>query len=243
MKVIGIDGGGVLHSAIFSHMAQPKMPATYTYLSMLFGYMSKLEATLDDIVIIAQDYGRSWRKNVDPEYKAQRRAFREERKPKEWWTEQYQEFEKLFLRLDSCLPYYFIKSAGVEADDILSIMCRYYKDKEVIIVSKDRDLEQLAVFQNVKIFSPMSKKFKNICNPIKILLEKIQGDISDNLITKPTTEAEFEKRKTIVDLTQLPDFVEAPIKLQLDALMPKSLNIPKIPFGSIQERVRKIYKI
>jgi len=123
------------------------------------------------------------------------------------------------------------------------MVARYYKDKEIIIVSSDRDIEMLAVFENVRIFSPITKKFKDIKNPTKILLEKIQGDVSDNLLEKPTNEKEFEIRKKIVDLTHLPQEIEQPIKEQLDSIHPKNLYIHKICFKSIQEQIRLLYKL
>jgi hypothetical protein len=130
-----------------------------------------------------------------------------------------------------------------EADDIASMVARYYKDKEVILISSDRDWEMLATFENTKIWSPISKKFKDILYPMKVLMEKIQGDVSDNLLTKPSSEAEFEIRKRIVDLTSLPHEIEQPIKEQLDKILPKNLYLHKIPFRSVAEQVKLLYKI
>jgi len=142
---------------------------------------------------------------------------------------------------------YFANSCLVhncEADDIASVACRYYKDKEIILISSDKDWEMLLTFTNVKIYSPISKKFKDIKNPMKVLLDKIQGDISDNLLEKPSSEAVFKKRKKIVDLINpLPDFVEKPIKEELDKIMPKNLYLHKIPFNSIRLKFEKIYKL
>lgn len=242
-KVICIDGGNILHRSIFAYMANPQVPPTYTYLRMIIGYLKKLEITIDDNIIIAQDYGRSWRKGLDHNYKAQRKEKREEKKDEKWWKERYGEFDRLFEQLEKSVNWQFIKIWGTEADDIMSVVARYYRDREVIIVSSDRDIEMLATFDNVKVFSPITKKFKDIKAPMKILLEKIQGDVSDNLLNKPSSEAEFEIRKKIVDLTQLPQEIERPIKEQLDKLMPKNLYIHKIPFGSIKEQIRILYKI
>lgn len=243
-KIIGIDGGGALHRAIFSSMNRPEIvPATYTYMNMMTGYLNKLSVSLEDKIIVAQDYGRSWRKGLDHNYKAQRKEAREEKKSAEWWKEEYAKFDRLFEQLEISVNWHFIKIWGTEADDILSMICRYYNKNEVIIISSDRDLEQLAVFDNTKIWSPISKKYKVINAPMKVLLEKIQGDISDNLLEKPSTEAEFEIRKRIVDLTQLPHEIEKPIREELEKLMPKNLYIHKIPYGSIQEKFRKLYKI
>jgi len=240
-RVFVIDGGNIMHICIFAAMNNPTVPPTYTYLNMITGYINRLNITLEDKIIIAQDYGKSWRKGIDKEYKAQRKEFRESKKPPEWWKEQYALFDKLFEKLEIAVNWYFIKIWAIEADDIAGVCCRYYKDREVILISGDKDWEMLESFENVKIWSPRSKKFKNIPYPTNILLEKIQGDKSDNLLTKPLTEAEFEKRKMIVDLTQLPDFVERPIKEALEKQLPKNLYIHKIPFMSIQDKFKKLY--
>jgi len=242
-KVICIDGGNILHRAIFAGMNNPKIPATYTYLRMIIGYLKRLTVTIDDQIIIAQDFGRSWRKGLDHHYKSQRKAVREERKSPEWWKEQYSNFDHLFEQLEPAINWHFIKIWSIESDDIASVVSRFYKDSSVIHVSSDRDWEQLAIFPNTKIWSPISKKFKDIKNPMAVLMEKINGDISDNLLTKPSSEAEFEIRKKIVDLTQLPDFIENPIKEQLCKMMPKNLYVHKIPFHSVQVEIRKLYKL
>ena len=242
-KVIVIDGGNILHRAIFAYMARPCVPAPYNYLRMIVGYLKRFDITLDTQIIVAQDYGRSWRKGLDHAYKAQRKEAREQKKDELWWKERYGEFDRLFESLEKAMHWQFIKIWGTEADDIASVVARYYKDKEVILVSSDRDWEMLCTFDNVKLFSPITKKFKEIKAPMKVLLEKIQGDVSDNLLTKPSSEAEFEIRKKIVDLTQLPQEIEQPIKEQLDKMMPKNLYVHKIPFQSIQEQIRLLYKL
>lgn len=248
-KVICIDGGNILHRAIFSFMANPQAPATFTYMNMITSYLRKLEITLDDQIIIAQDFGRSWRKSLDHNYKAQRKDAREQKKDAAWWTNQYHLFNIFFERLEPAINWHFIKIWGTEADDIASVVSRYYKNEEIIHISSDRDWEMLCVFPNVKIFSPLQNKktkvpkFKEIKAPLAILAEKIQGDISDNLLTKPSSEAEFEKRKLIVDLTQLPHEIEQPIKEELDKIMPKNLYLHKIQYPFIANKIRKLYKL
>lgn len=242
-RIILVDGGNILHRSIFAYMNSPQVPPTYTYLRMLIGYFKRFKIDLEDQIIIAQDFGRSWRKGLDHNYKAQRKEAREQKKDAIWWKEQYGKFDILFEQLDKAMNWHFVKLWGMESDDIASVASRYYKDKEVILVSSDRDWEMLAIFDNVKIFSPITKKFKEIKAPMKILMEKINGDISDNLLNKPSSEAEFEIRKRIVDLTSLPHEIEQPIREELQKIMPKNLYLHKIPFKSIIVEIKKLYKI
>lgn len=243
-KVIVIDGTNIQFIAIFNYMNQSgSIPATWTFMSMLCGYLRRLEVNLNDLIILALDYG-SWRKAEEKKYKAQRQEFRESYKDPAWWEKRYEEFNNLYNKIDLALPFHIIKIYMRECDDIASVCCRYYKDKEIILISSDKDWEQLAYYKNVKVFSPRSKKFKEIKNPMKILLDKInKGDISDNLIDKVSTEAEFEHRKRLVSLIELPLEIERPIKEELSKIMPKNLYLHKIPFNSIREKIKKIYKL
>jgi 5'-3' exonuclease len=241
-RLILIDGGAIQFRAIFAYRNNSNIPVTFTYLRMIVGYLKKLNATLDDTVILALDYG-SWRKQIDKTYKAQRQDFRESKEEKSWWDTRYKEFNDLYDKMKISFPFNFIKLYNCEADDVISVSCRYYPQKEIIIISHDRDLEQLCQFENVKIWSPISKKFKEVKNPMKILLEKIQGDVSDNLLEKPSSEAEFDKRRKIVDLINpLPQNIELLIKEALSKVTPKNVYFHKVPYRTIREELEKLYK-
>jgi hypothetical protein len=101
----------------------------------------------------------------------------------------------------------------------------------------------LCTIPNVRVFSPYSKKFKEIKNPEKVLLKKIKGDISDNLLEVPKTEADWEKRKMIVDLIHLPQHIEQIIRPVIESLPIKNLYLNKIPFRTCREEIRKLYKL
>lgn len=241
-RVIVIDIGNIQFKAIFAYRNNQSIPVAYTFLRMIIGYLKRLNATLDDKIIFAMDYG-SWRKDLDKTYKAQRQEFRESKEEKSWWETRYAEFKDLYEKINVSLPFYQIKIYKREADDVISVCCRYYTKEEIIIVSSDKDLEQLAIYKNVRIFSPITKKFKDIKNPMKVLLDKIQGDKSDNLLDKPSSEAEFELRRKIVDLTNLPLEIERPIKEELDKIVPKNISLHKIPFRTVQEEIKKLYHL
>jgi len=241
-KLIIIDNGNIMHKAIFAFRRDGCVPATYTYLRMIISYLKKIGITLEDKVVMAEDFG-SWRKDIDKEYKAQRKAFRESKEDADWWTEMYGEFNDFIPKLEMCLPWNFIKIYKMESDDIASMVVRYLEADEKILVSSDEDWQQLCVIPNVKVFSPYTKKYKIIKNPEKILLKKIKGDVSDNLLEAPKTEAEFEKRKMIVDLIHLPVHIENIIKPVIETLPIKNIALNKIPFRTCREEIRKLYKL
>jgi 5'-3' exonuclease len=245
-RIILIDSTNIQFRAVFSYRKNPQIPATWLYLNMITAYLNALKVDLDDKIILAQDFG-SWRKEVDPTYKAQRKDYRESLEEKQWWDTRFKEFHDLYIQLEASTPWYLLKSYKSESDDWASVACRVFKDKEIILVSSDKDWEMLCYWNNVKIYSPLKKgknRFKDVKNPLKVLMEKIQGDVSDNLIVKPSSEAEFNRRKQIVDLINpLPDYIEQPLKEKLMSLFPKNMYVDKIPFPSIQAKVKKIYNL
>jgi 5'-3' exonuclease len=241
-KLIVLDWGGITHRAIFAFRNNSQIPFTYTILRMVIGYLKRIGVTLEDKIVVAEDFG-SWRKDIDSNYKAQRKAFRESKEDASWWAEVYKESNEFTEKLDECLPWNFIKIYKMESDDIASIAVRYLEAEEKILITSDEDWAQLCTLPNVKVFSPHTKKYKIIKNPEKILLKKIKGDISDNLLEAPKTEAEFEKRKMIVNLISLPQHIEQIIRPVIETLPIKNLYLNKIPFRTCKEEIRKLYKL
>jgi 5'-3' exonuclease len=240
-KVIVLDEGNIKHKAIFAFRSNPQIPAAYTFMRMIIGYLKRFDIDLDDKIILAMDYGRSWRKDLDKEYKAQRKAFREHQESKEWWDEVYKEMNQLYERIEPFINWHFVKKWTIESDDWASVAARIFTDKEIILVSSDKDWEMLCHFENVKVFSTITKKFKEVKYPMNVLASKIKSDISDNLLHAPTSEAEFEKRKLIVNLLELPADIENPLKEVLLNLPLKNLYIKKLPFYSVQKELDKLY--
>lgn len=241
-KLIVVDSGNIMHKSIFAYMNNQQVPTTYTYMRMIIGYLKKIGTDLNDILILAQDFG-SWRKKIDPSYKAQRKKFRESKMPEAWWKDRYEEFNQFIPRLETSMPWNVVKIYGCEADDIASVAVRFFNAEEKVLISSDRDWEMLCHFDKVKIFSPYKKQFKIVKDPLKILLEKIQGDISDNLLNAPSSEFEFERRKQIVNLLELPTDIDIAIKNELMKISPKTFYLYQMPFKSIREDIKKLYQI
>jgi hypothetical protein len=215
----------------------------YTYFKMIISYFKRIGVTLDDKVIIGIDFS-SWRKKIDPLYKKQRKAFRESFMPKWWWDKTYKEFNDFIPKLEISLNWNFVKVYDCEFDDIASVAIRQLNDyNNKIIISADEDLQQLCIVPNTKIFSPYSKKYKIVNNPEKILLKKIKGDKSDNLLENPQTIQEYNIRKKIVDLLHLPEEIEKPIKDILLDLPIKQLYLERIPFPSCRKAIKDLYNL
>ncbi len=244
-RVIVIDSGYVQFTAIHVFRKTYAMPATDIYLSMILGYLKLLNATIDDTIIIAQDsFKGSWRRSIYPEYKAQRKGNREAQEDKEWWDEVFGEFNEQAKVLGRGLPWHWVSISKMEADDIASVACRYFKGKEVVLVSSDSDWGMLLQYPNVKILSIRTKKFKECKNPLGILKSKIEkGDRADNILGTPEGEEAWEVRRKIVSLLELPIEVENAIKWELSNMNIKSADLSVISSGMLRKRLKKIYNL
>jgi len=227
------------------------MPSHVMYFNSLISSLSKIGVDESDTIIMAEE-GHSWRKDLASFYKAQREGMRE----KDTFTDWKHEFEmlnKLHSQLNNATNWYFVRHNNLEADDIIAIAVRYFKDKEIIIVSGDKDLFQLAWYKNVKIFT-LNKKingskgmYEEIKNPLKIIDDKCKkGDAGDNIFVEPNeTEEDAELRRVLVNLLELPPEIE---KKGIDTLnealsFSKSLHLEYLPeFKGVQEKFLKIYK-
>ncbi len=159
------------------------------------GYLTR---TLDPtrIICVFDGKGSSMnRKNVDPNYKAQR----EHVKITNWgmFDTQGEERESMAAQIDrlmdylECLPVTVVMYDKVEADDVISFIAQEKANQgsRVTIVSSDKDFLQI-IRPNIAIYSPIKKQLQDIYNiqeilevhPTNYLIAKsILGDNSDNL--------------------------------------------------------------
>lgn len=261
-KIILIDHGILCHKSIFDWGGTYKKildgilpkstflpPVGYTYMSMLISALKKVGVKYEDKVIIGMDGYDSWRKNLLASYKSQRKAYRESHEHINW-KQKYGEINKVIEQLKEATNFYFIQIPSIEYDDIASVAVRKFKDHECVIISGDQDLEQLAYFKNVKVFSLFSKykgqkgSYKVIKQPLKVLHDKLKkGDVSDNIKVSVTdTEYDYEIRNTIMNLLELPKEIEEKIEPHLNLNGNRKVDYSKLPFpNSLAKRFPEIY--
>lgn len=257
-KIILIDFGIFQHKAIFSYHSSLKRtsnvpPPEYTCLSMMIAALKKIGVGKKDTVIIAVDskYG-SWRRDVEKDYKANRKEAR--KKFDINWKDMYNRMNRLLKQIDESTPFHIVRGRKLEADDIIAFATEHFAEDECVIVSYDTDFEQLLVRDNVKIFSthPKAKvcpykildldRQKEIDKAFKSLAQKIRKETADNLVNPVLTEEDYDKRKMCVDLIHLPEFIRVRIKRKLERLEPKEdYDENQIPFTSIRNRYPEIY--
>jgi len=227
------------------------MPSHAMYFNSLISSLSKIGVDKDDVIIMAGE-GHSWRKDLASFYKDQREGLRKKDTFTDWDYE-YKMFNQLHAQLNNATNWFFVRHKNLEADDIIAIAVRYFKDKPIVIVSGDKDLFQLAFYSNVKIFT-LNKKingskgmYEHIKNPLKILADKVKnGDEGDNIFVDPNeTVEDAELRKDLVDLLTLPPDIERKgIEALNEALSySKTLHLEHLPkFKNVEEKFLKIYK-
>jgi hypothetical protein len=214
----------------------------YSYFKSLLSIFKKIGVDKDTKIIMALE-GHSWRKDYAGYYKANRPDYTE-------WKPFFDKINNVNDKLNKATKFHFIRDWNAECDDIIAVACKYFKDDEVIIVSSDGDLKQLCNYPNTKFFTVHIKcRGSNGCyipvsNPLKVLADKVRkGDKSDNIIPqKDETEEDAELREFLVNLLELPEFVEQPIIEKLDKLKPKQENLNLLPFKNSKEKFLQIYK-
>lgn len=140
------------------------------------------EADYGKMVIACDSY--SWRKDVFPEYKAQRKANRAT--DKHDWPMIFDLIEDTLNDLRENFPYAVIKIDSAEADDIIGALTVHKSTpligEDVVIISADKDFIQLQQYGHVIQWSPMFNKMIKEDNPRKYLFEHLlKGDAGDGV--------------------------------------------------------------
>lgn len=145
-------------------------------------------------IAIAADWGNSsWRKNIDPEYKGNRKEIREQQT-----EEEKREFELFFAEYEKTLEslreegFPVFRYRGVEADDIAAYLVKNRSNfgiEEIWLISSDRDWD-LLVGEGVSRFSTVTRKETTLDNWIEhydfdpemyVTFKCLTGDKGDNV--------------------------------------------------------------
>ena len=159
------------------------------------GYVTRIFDPTRVIIVWDGKGGSANRKNIDPNYKAQRATSR----ITHWGLYDNKEEEtealigQLFRTQDylECLPLQQIVIEKLEADDIIAYLAKRASNagKKVTIVSSDKDFYQL-IDKNIEVYAPVKKKtftLNNIKEEIGVLpqnyniVKALLGDNSDNI--------------------------------------------------------------
>jgi 5'-3' exonuclease len=135
-----------------------------------------------DIVICCDS--PSWRRDVYPEYKANRVTGR--KTDKHDWSAIFDLIDSTLNDIRNNFPYAVIKIDKAEADDIIGALTIHKAcpliGEDVVIISADKDFIQLQRHGHVIQWSPLFNKIVKDSNPIKYLFEHLlKGDSGDGV--------------------------------------------------------------
>ncbi len=223
MGILLID----LHQIFFANLMIPKKGVDLELDENFFRHLvlnsiryNRMKFKEYEEVVIATD-SRSWRKDVFPYYKANRKLAKDNSGLD--WKAIHESLNKIREEIKEHFSYKVIHVDGAEADDIIAWVCREEKtsDKKILILSGDKDFIQLQTQKGVKQYDPIRKKFLTDPAPEKFLYEHIlRGDSGDgipNVLSDDDTFVEASKRQipltqkkirelSLVDIQALPNY-------------------------------------
>jgi len=122
-------------------------------------------------IIICLDGKYVWRKDVYPQYKANRKKLR--KKSDIYWSGYYEVYEDTICEYKTMLPFKIFIDDKMEADDIIAMFCLIFKGQQahpisrkitkrperVIVISSDKDFHQLMLY-GIDIYDAMTKRMR-----------------------------------------------------------------------------------
>jgi 5'-3' exonuclease len=181
--MIIMDYNGIAIGNIMINKENDEDMIRHMILNTIRMYKVKFQKEYGDVVI-ACDGMNNWRKEVFPQYKANRRKSRETSDFD--WNEAFRILHSVREELLENFPYKVIHVDGCEADDIIGTLVEntneFGNHEKVMIVSADKDFAQLQRYGNVRQFSPLTKKFIDEDHArLKLQEHIIRGDASDGV--------------------------------------------------------------
>tara|TARA_R110000824_G_scaffold113902_2_gene263960 strand:- start:1003 stop:1836 length:834 start_codon:yes stop_codon:yes gene_type:complete len=166
-------------------------------LNMYRMYRTKFHNKYGEIVI-CNDGRNYWRNDVFSYYKANRKKQRKTSSID--WDGFYKIMDVIKNEVINHLPYKNIQVNDAEADDIIAIISKHnHINEKILIVSSDKDFQQLQRYSNVYQYSPIKKNFLICEDPENFLLEHIiKGDSSDgvpNILSDDDVFVQEDKRQ------------------------------------------------
>ena len=135
-------------------------------------------------IVLCCDAGNYWRKDIFPHYKASRKT--KQKKSDFDWNALFNILGKVREEIREFFPYKVLNVERCEADDVIATIAKRAAEsfpvEDVLIVSSDKDFQQLQKYSNVKQWNPIKKAFVKCPDPEKFLQDLIiRGDSGDGV--------------------------------------------------------------
>lgn len=164
-------GGSKIEEGLLRHMI----------LNSIRSYSQKYKGSYGEMTIACDDR-ESWRREIYPYYKANRRSGREESDID--WSSIFEYFAKIKNELRENMPYRVVQVPKAEADDVIATLVHEYgpEGQRILILSGDKDFIQLHQYLGVEQYDPVRKKKITHPNPSRFKMEHIiKGDKGDGV--------------------------------------------------------------
>ena len=202
--------------------AEVKNLIRHVTLSTLKSYKKKYGKDYGELVICC-DGRKYWRKEFFEFYKGMRKSNRD--KSDLDWKLIFDTLSEMRTDLATHFPYRVLHVDRAEADDIIAVMTKYLQEnllvqqglveepQNILILSSDKDFKQLQLYNNVKQWSPMQKKYITATqreiteHKIEHIVKGDTGDGVPNILSKDNVFMEGERQKPM-SAKRLQEFFE-----------------------------------
>ena len=196
----------------------------HTVLNTLRSYRTKFSSEYGDLVLCC-DSRKNWRKTYYEHYKAHRSKDRKESDFN--WDSLFKSLNAVKEELIDFFPYHVLQIPYCEADDIIGALAEYLTSDPIIIISGDKDFQQLQKYDNVKQWSPLKKEYIDQPDPERFLKEHImRGDKGDGIPNFLSSDDTFTNggRQVPLSKKKIADWIELEPKIFCDHQMIKGYS-------------------
>ena len=153
----------------------------YLILNSLRNYQKRYSPTYGKIVLCT-DAGNPWRRDFFPLYKAGRKKARDN--DDNDWKLIFDTLQIVKDEIRENFPYHYMYVPNCEADDIIAVLTqRFHEEEDILIVSGDKDFQQLLKYDNVQQYSQNRNDFITPEGGAKHFLKEhiLKGDKGDGI--------------------------------------------------------------
>jgi len=183
-KILIIDGYNMIHRARFQWgggVAKGTNQIVYNFFRVL---KSTLAQFSPDIVYFPLDGVPKVRVELDPSYKANRKIDESDPEVVAYWQYFRAQKREIIRSLRENYPIRVVYHPENECDDLIYYLIKHHhSDDDVTIVSSDTDFIQiLNEFEdNIKLYNPVSKKYREDTGYDYVSWKAMVGDKADNI--------------------------------------------------------------
>ena len=185
MKVLMLDAYNMIHRCRFRFGGGKEDLEGWT---MVYNFFNVIKATIEeysaDKVYFVLDGKPKARKEIYPEYKANRKINEQDPEEVLYWENFHRQKRKIISLAKENLPITVVYHPDEEADDVIYHLCKTKcsSNDDIVIISSDSDYIQIInEMENVRLYNPVSKKYRSKTEYDYVSWKAMVGDRADNI--------------------------------------------------------------